>query len=322
VKLTHRISRRVGLLLLLPMLATPVLAGAVAFYRHPSLTMREMLRFRLLLSGATERTVDVGGLPVRYFESIPKAPRPSQETLVLVHGFGDSAETWSLVVPRLKNEWRIVAPDLAGFGRTPIPPEGMRFSVLTDYLSRFLDAVSVHKAALAGNSLGGAVAIRYTADHPERVSHLFLLDSAGLQPGATIHVAQAKTREEARQLVKAVSGTNPRYVPNFVLDDIVRRAQEPARQQYRDSDEPTDVREYLSRVKAPTAVVWGELDELIPLEQSARMHAEIEDSGLIVLPGVGHVPQLQAPKRLAEIIRSRLDRLAPHGRSRQSSSTA
>ncbi|MDX6382409.1 MAG: hypothetical protein QOI57_3433 [Rubrobacteraceae bacterium] len=314
MKLTHRNSRRVGLFLLLPMLATPLLAGTVAFYRHPSLTMREVFRLRLLLSGASERTVDVGGLPVRYFESIPKAPRPNQETLVLVHGFGDSAETWSLVLPRLKHEWRIIAPDLAGFGRTPIPPEGMKFSVLTDYLSRFLDAVGVQKAALAGNSLGGAVAIRYAAGHPEKVSHLFLLDSAGLQPGATIHAAQAKTREEARQMVKAVSGTNPRYVPNFVLDDIVRNAQEPARQQYRDSDEPTDVREYLSQIKAPTTVVWGELDELIPEEQSARMHAEIEDSELIVLPGVGHVPQLQAPKRLAEIIRSTLGSSVPRGR--------
>ena len=187
MKLTHQNSRCVSLFLLLPMLATPVVAGTVTFYRNPLLTMREALRFRLLLSGASERTVDVEGLPIRYFESIPQAPRPNQETLVLVHGFGDSAETWSFVLPRLKHEWRIVAPDLAGFGRTPIPPEGMRFSVLTDYLSRFLDVVGVQKAALAGNSLGGAIAIRYAAAHPERVSHLFLLDSAGLHPGATIH---------------------------------------------------------------------------------------------------------------------------------------
>src|ERR671929_2264393 len=116
-----------------------------------------LIRFRLLLSGASERTVDVGGLPVRSFESIPQAPRPNQETLVLVHGFGDSAETWSFVLPRLKHEWRIVAPDLAGFGRTPIPPEGMRFSVLTDYLGWFLDELGAQNIALVGNSLGGAV---------------------------------------------------------------------------------------------------------------------------------------------------------------------
>jgi pimeloyl-ACP methyl ester carboxylesterase len=295
------------------MLATTAVAGGVAFYRHPLLTMRQLLRLRLLLSGAFERTVDIGGLPVRYFESLPEASGPTQETLVLVHGFGDSAETWSLVLPRLRREWRIVVPDLAGFGRTPIPPEGMSFSVLTDYLSRVLDVVGVQKAALAGNSLGGAIAIRYAANNPERVSHLFLLDSAGLQPGATIHALQAKTREEARQMMKAVSGTYPRYVPRFILDDIVRGAQDPARQQYRDSDEPTDASEYLSRIKAPTAVVWGDGDGLIPEEESARMHEEIEGSELIVLPGVGHVPQLQAPKRIAEIIRSRLGRSVSRG---------
>jgi abhydrolase domain-containing protein 6 len=169
----------------------------------------------------------------------------------------------------------------------------------------------VDQAALAGNSLGGAIAIRSAADHPERVPHLFLLDSAGLQPGATIHAPQAKTREEARQMMKDVSGTYPRYVPNFILDDVVRRAQDPARQQYRDSDEPTDASEYLSLIKAPTAVVWGEGDGLIPAEQAARMHEEIEGSELIVLPGVGHVPQLQAPKRLADIIRGRLGRSVP-----------
>ena len=115
-------------------------------------------------------------------------------------------------------------------------------------------------------------------------------------------------------MVKALSGTNPRYVPNFVLDDIVRRARDPARQQYRNSDEPTDVSGSLSHIKAPTTIIRGALDELIPEEHADRMHAEIEDSELIILPGVGHVPQLQAPKRLAEIIHSRLGSSVPHGR--------
>jgi pimeloyl-ACP methyl ester carboxylesterase len=288
------------------------LAGGVAFYRQPSAIMRQALRLRLLLSGAAERTVDAGGLPVRYFESLPEAPHPGQETFVLVHGFGDSAETWSLVLPGLKNEGRVLAPDLAGFGRTPIPQEGMRFSVLTDYLGRFLDAVGVRKAVLAGNSLGGAVVIRYAATHPDRVSHLFLLDSAGLHAGATIAAAQPETREEARETIKAVSGKNL-DAPRFVLDDIVRRAKDPARQEYRHSDEPTDVREYLSRVKAPTTIVWGERDGFIPTEHGVRMRDAIDDSEFIVLPGVGHVPQLQASKRLLEIIRGRLGRSESRG---------
>ena len=175
---------------------------------------------------------------MRYFESLPSTPRPAPETLVLVHGFGDSAETWSLVLPRLRGGRRVLAPDLAGFGRTPIPPAGMSFSILGEYLGWFLDAVGAGKIALLGNSLGGAVAIRYAAEHPERVDHLFLLDSAGLHGEATVAAVQPKSREEARQMVRNVSGTDFRRLPRFILDDVVRRAQEPARRQYRDSGEP------------------------------------------------------------------------------------
>jgi pimeloyl-ACP methyl ester carboxylesterase len=302
-----KLPRRIGRLLFAAMLASGV-AGGAAIYRNPSATGRQLLRLRLLLSGASEHTVDIRGLPVRYFESLPDTSRTASETLVLVHGFGDSAETWSLVLPRLRGEWRILAPDLAGFGRTPIPPEGMSFSVLTDYLGWFLDAVGAQNIALAGNSLGGAVAIRYAADHPERVDHLFLLDSAGLHGEATIAAVQPKTREEARQTVLNVSGTNYRHLPRFILDDVVRRAQEPARQQYRGSDEPTNVLQYLPRIEAPTTIIWGERDGLIPTEHGVRMHEAIEGSELIVLPDTGHVPQLQAPKRVADIIRRSLGR--------------
>jgi abhydrolase domain-containing protein 6 len=298
---SSKIPRPMGRLLFAATLASGV-AGGVAFYRHPSETGRQLLRLRLLLSGASEHTVNVKGLPVRYFESLPSTPRPASETLVLVHGFGDSAETWSLVLPRLRGERRILAPDLAGFGRTPIPPEGMSFSVLTDYLGWFLDAVDAQKTALVGNSLGGAVAIRYAAEHPDRVDHLFLLDSAGLHGEETIAAVQPKTREEARRTVRNVSGTNFRRLPRFILDDVVRRAQEPARQQYRDSGEPTDVLRYLPRIKAPTVIVRGERDGLIPTEHANRMDEAIEGSELIFLPGTGHVPQLQAPRRVADII--------------------
>jgi pimeloyl-ACP methyl ester carboxylesterase len=111
-----KIPRRIGRLLSAATLALG-LAGGMIFYRHPSATGRQLLRLRLLLSGVSEHSMDVRGLPVRYFESLPDTSPSAPETLVLVHGFGNSAETWSLVVPRLRGEWRILAPDLAGFGR-------------------------------------------------------------------------------------------------------------------------------------------------------------------------------------------------------------
>jgi hypothetical protein len=88
-----------------------------------------------------------------------------------------------------------------------------------------MDAVESAMLQRRSHSLGGAVVIRYAAEHPERVDQLFLLDSAGLHGKATIAAVQPKTREEARQTVRNVSGTNFRRLPGFILDDVVWRAQ-------------------------------------------------------------------------------------------------
>jgi pimeloyl-ACP methyl ester carboxylesterase len=267
--------------------------------------LRSLLRLRLLLAGSAERTVDVDGLAIRYFEATPSRPAPPDgASLVLVHGFGDSAETWAGVMPALGRRYRVVAPDLPGFGKTPIPPEGMHFSVVARYLARFLDTLRVDRVILAGNSLGGAVAIRYTASHPGRVAHLFLLDSAGLH-GKVPPLIEPTTREMARSLAEIVTGSK-RWLPRFILDDLVRQANDPARRAALRSPEEVDVTADLPRIDAPTTIIWGERDGLIPLDNGIRMRDSIPRAELIVLPGVAHVPQAEVPWRVVALIRERL----------------
>lgn len=286
-----------------PMLAT--LAGSVAFYLRPMATLRALSRFGLRLAGASERKVEVDGLPVRYFEASKKE---DGEPVVLLHGLNDSAETWARVIPRLARERRVLAPDLAGFGRTPAPREGMRLSVLVRYLAGFLDAVGVERAVLVGNSLGGAVAIRYAAENPARVERLFLLDSAGLLTDVPPEL-EPETREEARELARITFGTGTK-VPNFFLDDLIRWARNPSHRAYIHSDELTDVRGDLGRVRAPTTIIWGEEDRLVPPDHGTALRDGIPGSELIHLPGVAHVPQIQAPDKVLRIVR---ERLAPAG---------
>ncbi|MDP9372621.1 MAG: alpha/beta fold hydrolase [Chloroflexota bacterium] len=280
-------------------------AGGVAFYRRPLATLRAYLRLRLLLSGVVERTVDVDGLPLRYFEAGPRAGRANGGTLVLIHGLGDAAETWARVLPALARDYRTLAPDLAGFGRTPIPPEGMRFSVLTGYLARFLDAVAPEPVALVGNSLGGAVAMRYVAARPDRVRHLFLLNSAGW-PGEIPPALEPTTCELARELAEIAGGKPYRRLPRFILDDLIRRAQDPARRAYLASPERTDVSADLPRITVPTTLIWGERDRLFPFGNAGRLRDAIRGAELIVLPEVGHGPQAEAPREVVAIIRERL----------------
>lgn len=285
-----------------------MLAGGVlgaAFYLRPLATLRQLSRVGLRLSGVSERTVEVDGLPVRYFESSP-ASAAGGEAIVLLHGLGDSAETWARVMPRLARERRVLAPDLAGFGRTPVPREGMSLSALVRNLDGFLDALGVERAVLVGNSLGGAVAVRYAANNPGRVEHLFLLNSAGLLNEVPPEL-EPGTREEARELVRITFGPEA-GTPRFLLDDLIRASRDPARRTYLRSDEPTDIREDLGRIEAPTTIIWGEHDRLIPPEHGEIMRGSIPRSELIVLPDAAHLPQIQTPEEVLRIIMARLPR--------------
>src|SRR6185436_356535 len=123
------------------------------------------------------------------------------------------------------------------------------------YLAGFLDAASIASAILVGNSLGGAVAMRYAAHHAERVSRLFLLNTAGL-PIDHVEVFSPRTRAEASELAAASIGAR-RRLPAFILDDLVRRVADPARRAYLDSPERTDVSADLDRLTMPITIIWG-----------------------------------------------------------------
>ena len=287
-------------LAMIGLVGAALVAVGASFYRRPFATLRALRRTRLLVAGVAERYTRVRGVPIRYLEAGPRAGEP----IVLVHGLGDSAEGWAGVLPALARDHRVIVPDLAGFGRAPIPPEGMHFSVLTAYFSDFLAALGVGRAVLVGNSLGGAVAMRHAARHPERVARLFLLNTAGLPIGdAAIFLPQ--NRDQARELV-AVSVGARRRLPLFILDDLIRRAAEPARRAYLDSPERTDVAADLGHLTMPITIVWGERDRLIPLSVAKRIREAQPGAELITLPDAGHIPQGDAPRQIAAIIRARL----------------
>ena len=285
--------------------STALATGVVSLYRHPFATRRALSRRRLLLAGVAERAVDLGGLRMRYLEARPCTPgtHADDEPLVLLHGFADSAETWARVFGALARHRRVLAPDLPGFGRTPAPVEGLRFSVGPDYLARFLDALGLDRVVLVGNSLGGAVAIRYTAQHPGRVSRLFLLNSAGLLDGVP-DVLDVSSRRHAAALASSTHGVA--HVPAFILDDLVRMAQQPLWRAALRSAEPVDVKDDLSHIAVPVTIIWGEEDRLIPVEHGLRLREGLARAELIVLPGVGHLPQILAPRQVLQIIQTRL----------------
>ncbi len=254
-----------------PFLLTLVAAGGIAalaaqVYRRPWETGTSVLRAGMLLTGAHEGTYDVGGSPIHYYRAGQRGT-----PIILIHGLGGSAEAWGFLLPRLHKKYTVYALDLPGFGRSPLAPEG------TDVRTHVL------------------------VEHPERVNRMYLLNSAGLRREGA-QSPSTPDRAAARRLIKHVWG-HALPVPGFVLDAFVRNSQRPAYHGFIQAyDQQEDVEAALAQVQVPTTIIWGERDQLLPITCAYDFHAGIAHSKLVLLPGVGHTPQIQGAAEIARII--------------------
>jgi pimeloyl-ACP methyl ester carboxylesterase len=288
------------------------------------------------------RTVDLDG-PVHYIdfggEGIP---------LVMVHGLGGNAMNWMAVGPELAKTHHAVALDLAGFGRTPLFRRSAAVGANADLVHRFIEEVMGEPVVLMGNSMGGHIAILEAADHPRWVSALVLVDPAipgvhvrrpapamlGVMaaltiPGLAEIVLDRRVRmlgpERLVQETMALVVADQSRVDPALLDAHVQLTRERGnlgRQNSRAFMQATrslglrmaDPR-FWTRVKkitAPTLVVQGDLDRLIPLAAARDLLRRRPDWTLEVIEGVGHVPMMETPDLFVRVVNQWLTyRIAP-----------
>jgi len=269
---------------------------AERIYRRPRETLVDLVRAGMLLAGIREETCNLDGVAMHYYCAGRRGT-----PVILIHGLGSSAETWAALIPPLSKEFLVYAPDLPGFGRTPLAPEGTNIRTHVLYLERFLDALGYPRVTLVGNSLGGWIATRFAVEHPERVERLYLLNSAGLRR-KNLHSPYVEDRIAAKRSLENMLGYSfP--VPKFVLDALVRNSQTPAYAGFiRGYDPREELDSVLADVQVPTTIIWGERDNLLPLICAYDFHKGIANSELLLMPRVGHMPQIQNPVKVAHII--------------------
>jgi pimeloyl-ACP methyl ester carboxylesterase len=283
-----------------PLLTVGAVGGlttlAIHIYRRPRETVVNLVRAGMLLAGIREETCNVAGVAMHYYCAGRRGT-----PVVLIHGLGSSAETWAALMPLLSKECLVYAPDLPGFGRTPLAPEGTNIRTHVLYLERFLDVLGYPRVTLVGNSLGGWIATSFAVEHPERVEWLYLLNSAGLRR-ENLHSPYVEDRIAANRSLENMLGYSL-PVPKFVLDALVRNSQTPAYAGFiRGYDPREELDTVLADVQVSTTIIWGERDNLLPLIYAHDFHKGIANSELVLLPRVGHMPQIQSPAKVAHII--------------------
>lgn len=264
----------------------------------------------------TSHFVDLSRIRTHYVES-GEAGAP---TLVLLHGGGagaDSVGNWRQAMPLLARDFRVLAMDLVGFGQTGKPdPSHYAYSQQdrNAHLAEFITALGLEPAILVGNSMGGATALGVAMERPQLARALVLMGSAGLNARITESLKPIVyydfTRAGMERLVAALTA------PGFKADEelIDRR--------YELSVEPDTRRAYqatmkwihaqgglfypedaLRTVTAPTLVVNGKDDRVVPLANAFRMLELLHNSWGYILPHCGHWAMIEAPQDFALVTR-------------------
>ena len=264
--------------------------------------------------------------------------------IVLVHGLGGSHANWLAVGERLAERGRVLAPDLAGFGRTPLAGRSSGVGANRALLDRFLGASCEEPAVLVGNSMGGLIALMEASLRPDKVAALVLVGPAQPRPllaaadwmvvatfaaYAMPMVGETFVRWRARLLgpegmvrqTLALCCVDADRVPRDVFAAHVALAEERAAampwaaEAFLGAARSVVARtiragwfaELVHAVKAPTLLLQGDCDRLVPLAASRALAESRPDWRLEVLPGIGHVPQLEAPGRFVDVVGAWLD---------------
>jgi pimeloyl-ACP methyl ester carboxylesterase len=253
--------------------------------------------------------VDVGGLGVAYRRAGSGPP------VLLVHGGLSDGREWLPVMSRLTDAADLVAVDVPGCGGSDDPHPGSSLADIADLVVGFVDALGLERPHLAGLSFGGGLAIQVATRHPGLPASLVVLSGYAGWAGSLEPDELAARLSWARSLVEQPPHPDPvglvpgllgaRLAPELaalLVEATAGFRPEPTRVLL-EAFAAADLRPGLAAVRCPTLVVHGSLDVRAPRPVAVGLHRAIAGSRLVVLPGVGHQVNLEAPDEVAALLR-------------------
>jgi pimeloyl-ACP methyl ester carboxylesterase len=276
------------------------------------------------------RDVEVDGLPARV------ADVGSGDPLVLVHGLGAAWQCWLEQFPAFMEDHRVIAMDLPGFGRSPMPEWDISIDAYGAFVVRLLEEMGVEQAALVGNSMGGFIGAEVAIRRPELVSHLALVspailwqeyrrakpllalaqttEAAGARAAAGVQKS-ARSRPRLRHAAISLGGIRyPHLLSREMQHELIRSSRRTA------GFVPAlgalanfPIREELPDVQAPTLLVWGKHDTLVHVKQAREVQELIPNCETVLFERTGHVAMVERPERFNRVLREFLEATPAYG---------
>ena len=253
------------------------------------------------------------------------------QALLLIHGIAGSSSTWADAMKRLAVRYRVLAPDLLGHGDSDKPTGDYSLGAQASFLRDLLGSLDIGSATVVGHSFGGGVAMQLSYQHPEVCERMVLVSSGGLGreinaalrllalPGSELvlpFIAPSFVRERGDALLAWMRDRgirSPRIREGWQAYSSLADAD--ARRAFiRELRSVVDYRgqvvsasDRLHHSAAPTLIVWGDRDPMIPVAHARAAHAAMPGSRLEIFEGAGHFPHAEYPERFAEVVTEFVD---------------
>ncbi len=247
---------------------------------------------------------------IRYLDCYTKEVKHSNKpVLVLLHGIGASAERWLHTIPILAKHYRLIIPDIIGFGYSDKPLIEYTLPFFVEFLKNFLKKLKIGKMILVGSSFGGLLAIEY-ALKVNKIENLILVSPAGFTKHPTpefklyMTAALYPTHENVAHAFKEFS-YDPKKVSEKTNKEFINRMNYPnAKHAFMSTawsiKHNPDLKDRISKIKVPTLLIWGRQDKILPVYYSRKF--KIPDIKTVIMDHCGHTPHVEKPTEFSNYV--------------------
>ncbi len=250
------------------------------------------------------KKVDVNGIQLAYERRGKGTP------LVLLHGYPLDHHLWDEVAPLLEDTFDLILPDLRGFGESSTVDSFYAMEDFASDIAGLLDYLGIQKAAIAGHSMGGYVALAFVRLFPKRVRGLGLVASQTAADSSERKETRYKSAAEVadKGIGSVVEAMAPKFTSNKKLQAFARKSMErqlPAAYigALKAMAERVDSTSLLPSFLFPVVLIHGDADQLIPIDRAREIKAILPQAYFAEINGVGHMPMMEDEQRTAEALK-------------------
>ena len=260
--------------------------------------------------------IKLNDLKIRYFE----AGKDNPNHILFIHGLGSAADRWLDIPEKLSESYHTIAIDLPGFGFSD-KSDKLTYTIpeFRKIILNFMNKTKINdgKTTIVGHSLGGYIAAEIAIEEKQMVEKLVLIDSSGMLNSPTsileqyLKAALNPTKESVRKTFEKMV-TDPKRVPEKLVESFIERINlKNAKYAFESTLANSTSTQIgllrLKTIKAPTLILWGEVDNVIPCEHSKIFHDSIKELKMITIRDSGHAPFAEKPIQVYEILKKFLN---------------